>query len=164
MQFLHLDPDPRLGSSNSYQCGSGSETLTDREVFVYLLSGDGGADLPALVVDLAQPQVGENKREVEICTAPKHKAVNSLKSENSLQTRAKSKYVPRLNRALLSENLLKTRAKSKYVPRLNTKSNLVRKFTQNKRAVEVCTATKHREHNCQKMHSKQTRSRSLYRV
>jgi hypothetical protein len=39
-------------------------------MFVYLLTGDGGADLPALVVDLAQPQVRKNKREVEVCTAP----------------------------------------------------------------------------------------------
>jgi hypothetical protein len=74
LQFLHLDPDHRLGySSNSNQCGSGFTTLRDRAASVYLLSGDGSADLPALVVDLAQPQVGENKREIEVCAAPKHK-------------------------------------------------------------------------------------------
>jgi hypothetical protein len=93
MQFLHLDPDPRLGSSNSNQCGSGSEILTRQRgvCLPYLLSGDGGADLPALVVDLAQAQVGENKREVEVCAAPKHKE-HSCQKIHSKQARSRSMY------------------------------------------------------------------------
>ncbi len=74
-----------MGSSNSKQCGSGSETLADREASVYLLSGDSGADLPTLVVDLTQTQVGENKREVEVCTAPKHKEHSCQKITHMLR-------------------------------------------------------------------------------
>jgi hypothetical protein len=56
----------------------------DREAFVYLLSGDGGADLPALVVDLAQTQVGENKRKIKVCTAPKHRKFTHMLTKKSM--------------------------------------------------------------------------------